>query len=165
VEGTTVPNGTVEIFSDSTNQGRLYEGSTVADGTGRFTWTGIPTGPFVTVTVTDPSGSTSEFSNPLFITGVAEKEPQNPRAFSLSQNFPNPFNPRTAISFSVKEPCRVVLKVVDLRGREAAEIVDADYLPGEYEIGFDASGLASGVYCLRIKMGEYEASRKIVIQK
>jgi parallel beta-helix repeat protein len=164
-KGTTVPGGIVEIFSDSSGQGRIYEGSVTADGEGSFSWSGNPSGPNITATMTDPTGSTSEFSQPATVTAVDEKIHLSPREFSLSRNFPNPFNPRTAIRFSVKEPCRVVLKVVDLRGREAAEIADADYLPGEYEIGFDASGLASGVYCLRIRMGEYEASRKIVLQK
>jgi len=58
-----------------------------------------------------------------------------------------------------------VLKAFDMLGREAAEIADGDYLPGEHEIGFDASGLASGVYSLRIRMGEYTASGKMVVQK
>jgi len=164
-KGSTVANGTVEMFSDSSGQGRIYEGSVTADGEGSFSWSGNPIGPNLTATVTDPAGNTSEFSQPAVVTAVDEKNPLGLRGYSLSQNFPNPFNPRTAIRFSVRYPCRVVLKVVDLRGREAAEITDTDYLPGEYEIGFDASGLASGVYCLRIKMGEYEASRKIVIQK
>jgi hypothetical protein len=163
--GSAVPNGTVEIFSDSSGQGRIYEGSVTADGEGRFSWSGIPSGPNLTATVTDPAGNTSEFSQPAAVTAVEEKDPQSPMEFSLSQNFPNPFNPRTAVRFTVKEPCRVMLKVFDLLGREAVEIVDADYLPGEHQIGFDASGLASGVYSLRIRMGEYTASRKMVIQK
>jgi parallel beta-helix repeat protein len=164
-KGSTVAGGRVEIFSDSSDQGRIYEGSVTCDENGRFSWTGSPIGPFITATVTDPAGNTSEFSRPAAVTAVDEKTPPGPREFSLSRNFPNPFNPRTAIRFSVKKPCRVTLKVFDMRGREASRIVDAGYLPGEYEIGFDASGLASGVYLCVIRMGDYTASRKIVLQK
>jgi parallel beta-helix repeat protein len=165
-KGTTVANGTVEFFSDSSGQGRIYEGSVAADGEGRFSWNGSPSGPNLTATATDPEGNTSEFSRPAAVTAVDEKADQpGPREFSLSQNFPNPFNPHTTVRFGVRIPCRVTLKVFDANGREAAEITDAFYPMGEHQIIFDGSGLASGIYCLRIRMGEYTASRKMVIQK
>jgi hypothetical protein len=163
--GSVVPNGTVEIFSDSSGQGRVYEGSVQADGGGRFEWSGSPAGPNITATVTDADGNTSEFSQPAFVTAVTGKNPATPDDFSLSQNFPNPFNPHTTVRFNVADPCRVTLKVFDTNGREAAEIADAFYSAGGHEIGFDASGLASGVYLLKIRMGAYTASRKMVIQK
>jgi hypothetical protein len=99
------------------------------------------------------------------VTAVTDKNPASPGDFSLSQNFPNPFNPRTMIRFSVAAPCRVTLEVFDRTGREAAEIADAFYYAGAHEIGFDASGLASGVYFLKIRMGTTTASRKMVVQK
>lgn len=66
----------VEIFSDSEGQGRLFEGSVVADGSGTFAFTkayGYLTGPHVTATATDSSGSTSAFSAP---TTVPPKPPR-----------------------------------------------------------------------------------------
>ncbi len=65
VSGTAPPNSTVEIFSDPANEGKRYEGTTTADATGAFTWTGSITDPNVTVTATDGAGNTSEFSMPL----------------------------------------------------------------------------------------------------
>ena len=163
--GRTVPNGTVEFFSDSSGQGRIFEASVTADGEGLFSWAGSPGGPNLTATVTDPEGNTSEFSPPASVTAVTEKGPAVPGRFSLHQNFPNPFNPGTVIRFSVAWPGRMVMKVFDRTGREIARIADALYPAGEHEIPFDGSGLASGIYFLKATMGEFTEGRKMVIQK
>ncbi|UCE18327.1 MAG: matrixin family metalloprotease [Gemmatimonadota bacterium] len=65
VSGTTVPNATVEIFTDPVDEGQWYHGTTVSDGSGNFTWAGALSGPFVTATVTDGAGNTSNFSAPM----------------------------------------------------------------------------------------------------
>ena len=67
VSGTAVPNSTVEIFSDSDDEGNVYEGTVTADAGGSFHYTGTLTGPFITATATDQSGNTSEFSEPFLI--------------------------------------------------------------------------------------------------
>jgi hypothetical protein len=64
VSGTACPGCTVELFSDDEDEGRIYEGTTTADGSGHWTWTGSPTGPYVTATATDAAGNTSAFSAP-----------------------------------------------------------------------------------------------------
>jgi uncharacterized repeat protein (TIGR01451 family) len=66
VTGTTCANCTVEVFSDSTYQGQVYEGQTTADGAGGFTFSkgASLTGPHLTATATDADGNTSEFSDP-----------------------------------------------------------------------------------------------------
>lgn len=66
VSGTTCSGCTVEIFSDAEDEGRVYEGSAIADTSGRFTFTKASglTGPYVTATATDRDGNTSEFSAP-----------------------------------------------------------------------------------------------------
>ncbi|HEX9837733.1 MAG TPA: Ig-like domain-containing protein, partial [Anaerolineales bacterium] len=66
VSGTACANCTVEIFSDSGDEGAIYEGRVVADGNGAFIFEkGAPlAGPFLTATATDPDGNTSEFSQP-----------------------------------------------------------------------------------------------------
>jgi CSLREA domain-containing protein len=63
VGGTACANCTVDIYSDSEDEGRIYEGSVQAGPSGDFTWPGMPTGPNVTATATDASGNTSEFSD------------------------------------------------------------------------------------------------------
>jgi hypothetical protein len=65
VSGTACASCTIEVFSDDEDQGRTYEGSTVADGAGGWTFGATPAGPNVTATATDAAGNTSEFSEPV----------------------------------------------------------------------------------------------------
>jgi hypothetical protein len=67
LSGMAAPNSTIEIFSDSSTQGRIYEGTVSADESGNWTWDGTANGPNVTVTATDLQGNTSEFSESLVI--------------------------------------------------------------------------------------------------
>jgi hypothetical protein len=100
------------------------------------------------------------------LTGVDEVEiPQDlaPADFKLYQNYPNPFNPETAIRFGVKEPCRVELTVIDLLGREVSVLENDHYQPGQYQVLFDASRLPSGIYFYWIRMGNFEAIKKMVL--
>ena len=71
VTGSACPNCTVEVFSDSSNQGQVYEGNTTADGTGGFTFNkgASFTSAHLTATATDADGNTSEFSVPTLGTG------------------------------------------------------------------------------------------------
>jgi hypothetical protein len=96
-------------------------------------------------------------------TGVSGRSEGTVETFSLGQNYPNPFNPSTTIPFCVKEPCRVKLKVFDLRGREIAALADARYEPGDYAVRFAATGLSSGLYLYRIEMSGFITTRKMVI--
>lgn len=67
VQGTACPNCIVDIYSDSEDEGRIYEGSTTADADGRFTFDEEPSGPYITATATEADGSTSIFSNPFIV--------------------------------------------------------------------------------------------------
>jgi hypothetical protein len=67
VQGTACPNCIVDIYSDSEDEGRIYEGSTTADADGRFTFDEAPSGPYITATATEANGSTSTFSNPFIV--------------------------------------------------------------------------------------------------
>lgn len=66
--------------------------------------------------------------------------------YSLSQNFPNPFNPSTKINFSIPERSFVTLKIYDAAGREVMELINGDYSKGVYSFDFNAAGLSSGIY-------------------
>jgi len=67
VMGTACPNCTVDIYSDDEDEGRVYEGSTTANGAGNWSFSGSLDGPNVTATATDSSGNTSEFSPPVAV--------------------------------------------------------------------------------------------------
>jgi hypothetical protein len=74
-----------------------------------------------------------------------------PEIIQLAQNFPNPFNPSTAIQFELQDFATVTIHVYDLLGREIRTLLDHELLfDGTNEVMFDASGLASGVYLYRI---------------
>ena len=94
---------------------------------------------------------------------VEDMSREIPGTFVLFQNFPNPFNPETVIGYAVKEPCHVVLKIFDLRGREVAALVDAEKQAGSYTVRFDGSGLPSGIYFYQIRMKDFVGVRKMVL--
>jgi flagellar hook capping protein FlgD/cohesin domain-containing protein len=96
-----------------------------------------------------------------------------PKAYSLSQNSPNPFNPSTTISYELPEAAgaiKVVLDVYNIRGQRVVTLVDELKDAGKYTVnwdGRDASGRAvsSGVYFYRMQAGEFSSVRKMVILK
>jgi hypothetical protein len=88
-----------------------------------------------------------------------------PSEYSLSEAYPNPFNPTTAISYQLSAVSDVKLVVYDLLGREVATLVNERKAPGKYEATFDASRLASGVYIYRLSAGPFVESRKLVFMK
>ncbi|MBM2841397.1 MAG: hypothetical protein HW412_1925 [Bacteroidetes bacterium] len=95
-------------------------------------------------------------------TGVAG-EGSLPISFSLAQNFPNPFNPTTTISFTIAHSSLAVLKVLDVLGREVASLVNETKAAGSHTVNWDASNLASGVYFFRLSAGSYTATRKLLL--
>jgi hypothetical protein len=96
-----------------------------------------------------------------------------PKAYSLAQNSPNPFNPSTTISYELPESAgavRVVLDVYNIRGQKVVTLVDELKDAGRYSVnwdGTDAGGrrVSSGVYFYRMRAGEFSTVRKMVILK
>ena len=80
-----------------------------------------------------------------------QKENIIPKQFSLSQNYPNPFNPATTIKFALPKDVNVTLKIYDLLGREVKTLVNEIKKSGYYEVSFDGSSLASGIYSIAWK--------------
>lgn len=99
------------------------------------------------------------------VTGIQQELGVKPDDFSLSQNFPNPFNPSTTIKFNIANPGFVTLKVYDMLGKEVAELVNQDMVAGSYSIAFDASNLASGTYVYQLNVGGVQLSKKMVLLK
>lgn len=98
-----------------------------------------------------------------FVTG---NEPgSDPVTFELHQNYPNPFNPNTVISYQLGVNSNVLLKVFDTSGREVAVLVNRRQGAGSYEVNFDASGLASGMYIYTLQTSSGTRSRKMTLIK
>ncbi|MDZ7316185.1 MAG: T9SS type A sorting domain-containing protein [candidate division KSB1 bacterium] len=85
--------------------------------------------------------------------------------FELLQNYPNPFNAVTFITYRLQESCRVNLQVVDLHGKSVARLVDQIQMPGDYKVRFDSALLPSGVYFCILRIGEFQAEKKMTIVK
>lgn len=100
-----------------------------------------------------------------------------PSKYSVSQNFPNPFNATTRIIFTIPDldtlhtfdswkteiSHKVTLKTYDILGREITTIFDDERTAGEYEVEFNAAHLASGVYFYRLRAGDYVETRKMIL--
>lgn len=71
----------------------------------------------------------------------------------LMQNFPNPFNPSTVISYQLPFNAMVTVKIYDMLGREVRTLVNANQESGTYSVSFNASNLASGIYFYVLRAG------------
>jgi hypothetical protein len=86
-------------------------------------------------------------------------------SYFLDHNHPNPFNPNTMISYSIRDAGLVALKVFDILGNEVAILVNSAKEPGNYEINFDASDLPSGVYIYTLQVNGFTDSKKMLLLK
>jgi hypothetical protein len=91
--------------------------------------------------------------------------PDKPITFQLLQNYPNPFNPTTTIKYQIPELSFVTLKVYDVLGNEIKTLVNEEKPAGSYEIGFDGTGLPSGVYFYRLQAENFVETKKMVSMK
>ena len=126
------------------------------------------------VAATGGTMSNINFSLLPYYTSVKNISTEIPKKYQLYQNFPNPFNPVTKIKFDVisgflpmtrDENDKVVLKVFDLLGREVATLINEKLQPGTYEVSFDGSGLASGMYFCRMTKDNFSQTINIVLLK
>jgi hypothetical protein len=88
-----------------------------------------------------------------------------PIEYSLEQNYPNPFNPTTTIRYQIPKDGMVTLKVYDILGAEVTTLVNEEKITGKYEVSFDASSLASGVYIYRLNVNDFVNVKKMVMLK
>ena len=89
-----------------------------------------------------------------------------PSAFSLLQNFPNPFNPTTTVSFSIQKSEIVNISVFDLNGKEVYKLVDNKYFPpGVHSVNLNGSSLASGMYFYQMRTGVDQKTKKMLLLK
>jgi hypothetical protein len=101
---------------------------------------------------------------------VVEVDLGMPKTFVLDQNYPNPFNPTTNISFSLPSAAHVVMKIFDLLGNEASEIVNNNFVEGIHSITVDASKFVSGIYFYTITASidgaiEFRQTKKMIVLK
>ncbi|MBS1517023.1 MAG: immune inhibitor A [Bacteroidetes bacterium] len=98
-------------------------------------------------------------------TSVSQTSASLPLRYSLSQNFPNPFNPRTVISYELQFNSFAKLVVYDVLGNEVAVLVNEKQDAGNFSVEFDASGYASGIYFYKLTAGNFVQTKKMSLVK
>ncbi len=99
------------------------------------------------------------------IVGVDDMPTTIPERFVLHQNYPNPFNSSTTIQYDLPKRTYVRLTVHDALGREVARLVEQMQIAGRYQVAFDASNLASGVYIYVLRIGNFLMRRHMILIK
>jgi hypothetical protein len=97
--------------------------------------------------------------------GIHQISSNIPNTYSLNQNYPNPFNPSTVIKFQVPNSGFVKLSIYDILGREISTLVNEELHAGTYQVDFDGSKFASGVYFYRLVVGDNTNNGRFVDTK
>ncbi len=97
--------------------------------------------------------------------GVNQIEKEVPNEYKLYQNYPNPFNASTVVSFSLSVVSDVLLKVYDAMGREVQTLVNGRLNAGSYQVSWDGTRFASGVYFYRIIAGNFVETKRMILIK
>lgn len=100
------------------------------------------------------------------ITAVEKNNSEVPAKFNLQQNYPNPFNPATTIEYSLPKSGQVILKVLDVSGREITTLVNEYKSAGNHTVNYTtASSLSSGVYFYQVSAGGMIQTKKMLLMK
>ena len=103
--------------------------------------------------------------DPDVLISIAEAANALPVEFKLNQNFPNPFNPTTNISFYLQKKSEVKLIIYDILGQEVTTLVDGLKAAGRHRTVFDARGLASGLYFYKLETNDNVITKKMLLIK
>jgi hypothetical protein len=95
--------------------------------------------------------------------GIRKLDDSHPSRFLLKQNYPNPFNPSTIINYSIPNSEFVSMKIYDNTGREVSDLIQKIQNAGNYEVLFDGSKLASGIYFCRLNAGDLSQTIKLIL--
>lgn len=106
-----------------------------------------------------------DFDGSFNYSKVIEANVNRSLSFSLTQNFPNPFNPITKIDYEVPQECLHSLKVFDVLGNVVANLISEYRSAGSYSIEFNASELSSGIYYYQLKAGDFVETKKMILMK
>lgn len=88
-----------------------------------------------------------------------------PKSFALESMYPNPFNEATVLWYDVPVQKKVEVVIYDVLGRKAATLVNGEVEAGYHSVLWDAAGMPSGIYFVRMEAGEFQQVRKVVLLK
>ncbi len=155
--------------------GDLYYGYGITNSKGEYIINSIPLGDYILVVHRIGASSATRNVN-LTMEGLTnvifnlEEAPfiishNTPKEFELSQNYPNPFNPATTIKYSVPVTGQVKISVYNSMGQLVKVLVNEVQTSGTYNVSFNGSDLASGVYLYRLEAGNYLETKKMILVK
>lgn len=101
--------------------------------------------------------------NDLTVSVEEAKDAPLPLNYTLSQNFPNPFNPTTRLSFSIPRGDHVKITIYNALGRRVATLVDEFMTAGTYNVTFDAGRLASGAYFYKLETPSFSDVKRMTL--
>ena len=157
---------TSAVFAARPTSFTLAAQRTIAD-TIRFTPTTV--GAFSGNLIYSSNAASSPDTVNLIGQGVAvsavEKLEGIPTTYSLSQNFPNPFNPITTIRYAIPHQGRVRLEIYSALGQPVVTLINELHEPGNYQVRCSSVGFSSGVYFYRLKAGEFVETKKMTVIK
>ncbi|MEC9377065.1 MAG: T9SS type A sorting domain-containing protein [Candidatus Neomarinimicrobiota bacterium] len=96
---------------------------------------------------------------------LAISTPAIPGDYNLYSVYPNPFNPVTTIAYEVPNMSQVTIKIYDISGRVAAQLVDSEMAQGYHTVDWNATNHASGAYFVKMVAGSFVQTRKMVLLK
>lgn len=118
------------------------------------------------MTVSDGLDSATDSVNVSIASGVSTEASELPENYVLRSAYPNPFNPTTTLTYGLPEASEVRISVVDMLGRQVATLVSGGIKPAGYNtVQFDAGGLSSGTYLVRMEAGDFVQTRQITLLK
>src|SRR5690606_24478606 len=111
-----------------------------------------------------------DFNGQFEYSNVVNVEIIAPAKFELAQNFPNPFNPSTKISFGLAVDSKVKISVYNLLGEQVALLVNSNLTAGNHNVSFDAKSLNSGVYFYKLEANgidgqNFSSTKKMILTK
>lgn len=98
-------------------------------------------------------------------TGIDDELLKIPFKYELFQNYPNPFNPTTRIQFDLPDAAQVVLTVYNIQGQKIKNLLTDYKQAGSYDVVFDGTGLASGMYFYRLEADNYTQVKRMLLIK
>ena len=145
----------VDYYGNSSS----YDRSVVIDANGNIAYKGTS---FVNNDFEDVNQT---IEDELTLATSREDDIELPASVLLKQNFPNPFNPSTNISYSLPEAANVSLKIYNMLGVEVASLENGFKSAGEHVVTFDASSLSSGLYIYKLNAGTITLTKRMTLIK
>lgn len=111
------------------------------------------------------SGWLAYYTSPLVSEVTESQSMAIPGTIQLYQNFPNPFNPHTTISYHLPRKCNVTLSIYNSSGQLIETLENENKTSGQYSVTWEAKNVSSGIYFYKLVAGEYISTKKMLVIK